>query len=65
MLYRCVFIFSSTGMRIGRGGPMLGQLGWGGPSTGPKLLFIVVVSPCRCELLLAGCYGGEGVLRVS
>jgi len=28
-------------------------------------LFIVVVSPCRCELLRAGCCGGEGVLSVS
>jgi len=35
------------------------------PSTGPTLLFIVVVSPCRCEPLQAGCRGGEGVLGVS
>ena len=27
--------------------------------------FIVVVSPCRCEPLRAGCFGGEGVLGVS
>jgi len=47
------------------GGPILGQIGFGGPSTGPTPLFIVVVSPCRCELLRASCYGGEGVLGVS
>jgi len=27
--------------------------------------FIVVVSPCRCELLRVGCCGGEGVFGVS
>jgi len=32
---------------------------------GPTLLFIVVVSPCRCEPLRAGCCGGERVLGVS
>ena len=47
------------------GGPVMGQIGWGGPSTGPALLFIVVVSPCRCEPLRAGCCGREGVLGVS
>ena len=36
----------------------------GGPSTGPTPRFIVVVSPCRCEPLRAGCCGGEGVLGV-
>ena len=41
-----------------------GYIGWGGPSTGPTL-FIVVVSPCRCEPLRAGCCGGEGVVGVS
>jgi len=50
----------------GLGGPNLGQLGWGGPSTGrTPPLFIVVVSPCRCEPLRAGCCSGEGVLGVS
>ena len=38
---------------------------WGSPSTGPTPLFIVVVSPCRCEPLRARCCGGEGVLGVS
>jgi len=47
------------------GGPNLGQIGWGGPSTGPTPFFIVVVSPCRCEPLWAGCCGGEGVLGIS
>jgi len=47
------------------GGPIMGHIGWGSPSTGPTLLFIVVVSPCRCEPLRAGCCGGEGVLGVS
>ena len=28
-------------------------------------VLIVVVSPCRCEPLRAGCCGGEGVLGVS
>jgi len=42
------------------GGPIMGHIGWGGPSMGPTLLFIVVVSPCRCEPLRAGCCGGEG-----
>jgi len=37
----------------------------GGPSTGPALLFIVLVSLCRCEPLRAGCCGGEGVVGVS
>jgi len=37
------------------GGPMLDRIGWGGPSTGPTPLFIVVVSSCRCEPLRAGC----------
>jgi len=46
-------------------GPIMGHIGRGGPSTGPTLLFIVVVSPCRCEPLRAGCCGGEGVLGVS
>ena len=46
--------------------PIMGTIGWGGPSTGPTLLFVAaVVSPCRCEPLLAGCCGGEGVLGVS
>ena len=43
----------------------VGHIGWGGPSTGPTLLFIIMVSPCRCEPLRAGCCGGEGVLGVS
>jgi len=43
------------------GGPTMGQIGWGGPSTGPTLLFGVAgVSPCRCEPLRAGCCGGRG-----
>jgi len=50
---------------LGWPGPTMGHIGWGGPSTGPTLLFIVVVSPCRCEPLRAGCCGGEGVLGVS
>ena len=33
------------------GGPIMGHIGWGGPSTSPTLPFIVVVSPCRCEPL--------------
>ena len=45
------------------GGPIMGHIGWGGPSTGPTLLFIVVVSPCRCEPLRAGCCGGGGGVR--
>jgi len=48
------------------GGPTMGQIGWGGPSTGPTLFFGAAgVSPCRCEPLRAGCCGGEGVLGVS
>jgi len=44
----------------------MGHIGWGGPSTGPTLLFGAAgVSPCRCEPLRAGCCGGEGVLGVS
>ena len=39
------------------GGPILGRM--------PYPLFIVVVSPCRCEPLRGGCCGGEGVLGVS
>jgi len=43
----------------------MGQIGWGGPSTGPTLFFGAAgVSPCRCEPLRAGCCGGEGVLGV-
>jgi len=42
----------------------MGHIGWGGPSTGPTPRFIVVVSPCRCEPLRAGCGSGEGVLGV-
>jgi len=42
----------------------MGQIGWGGPSTGPTLFFAAGVSPCRCEPLRAGCCGGEGVLGV-
>ena len=42
-------------------GPTMGQIGWGGPSTGPTLLFGAAgVSPCRCEPLRAGCCGGRG-----
>jgi len=41
----------------------MGQLGWGGPSTGPTLFFGAAgVSPCRCEPLRAGCCGGRGCL---
>ena len=48
------------------GGPTTGQIGWGGPSTGPTLPFGAAgVSPCRCEPLRAGCCGGEGVFGVS
>jgi len=48
------------------GGPTMGQIGWGGPSTGPTLFFGAAgVSPCRSEPLRAGCCGGEGVLSVS
>jgi len=48
-----------------RGGTM-GQIGWGGPSTGPTLFFGAAgVSPFRCEPLRAGCYGWEGVSGVS
>ena len=47
------------------GGLIVGHIGWGGPSMGPNLLFIAVVSPCRCEPLRVGCCGGEGVLGVS
>jgi len=48
------------------GGPTMGQIGWGGPSTGPTLFFGAAgISPCRCEPLRAGCCGGEGVLGVS
>jgi len=44
----------------------MGQIGWGGPSTGPTLFVVAAgVSPCRCEPLRAGCCGGEGVLGVS
>jgi len=39
--------------------------GDGGPSTVPTPLFIIVVSPCQCEPLRAGCCGGEGVFGVS
>jgi len=39
----------------------MGRIGWGGPSTGPCPLFIVVVSSCRCEPLRASCCGGRGV----
>jgi len=35
-------------------------VGWGGPSAGPTLLFVVVVCPCWCEPLRAGCCGGGG-----
>ena len=55
-IYMCV---CSRGASLGR--PMLGQIGWGSPSnTGPAPLCILVVSPCRCEPLQAGCCGGEG-----
>jgi len=48
------------------GGPIMGQIGWGGSSTGYTLLFGAVgVSPYRCEPLRAGCCCGEGVLGVS
>jgi len=47
------------------GGLNLVHIGWGAPSTSLPLLVIVVVSPCRCEPLRAGCCGGEGVLGVS
>jgi len=49
------------------GGPTMGQIGWGGPSTGPTLFFGAAgVSPFWCEPLRAGCCcGGEGVLGVS
>jgi len=47
----------------------MGQIGWGGPSTGPTIFFGaagVSPSPFRCEPLRAGCCcGGEGVLGVS
>jgi len=39
-------------------------LHFGGGRTDITLLFIVVVSPCRCEALRAGCCGGEGVFVV-
>ena len=43
------------------GGPTMGQIGWGGPSTSPTLLFGAAgVSPCWCEPLRAGCCGGRG-----
>ena len=40
----------------------MGRIGWGGPSTGPILLFFVVVYPCRREPVWAGCccWGGGG-----
>ena len=42
------------------GGPIMGQIGWGGPSSGPTLLVGAVgVSPCRCEPLRAGSCCGE------
>jgi len=47
------------------GGPIVVQIGWGGPSTGHTPLFIVLVSPCRCEPLRVGCCGREEVLGVS
>ena len=44
------------------GGPTMGQIGWGGPSTGPTLLFGAAgVSPCRFEPLWASCWVGGGV----
>ena len=55
---------TKTGASLG--GPTMGQIGWGGPSTGPTLFFGAAgVFPCRCEPLRAGCCGGEGVLGVS
>jgi len=49
------------GGELGGAGPIMGQIGWGGPSTGLTLLFgAVEVSPCRCEPLRAGCCCGEG-----
>ena len=50
--------------RASLGGPLLGHLGLGGPSTSPTPLFIVVLCPRRCEPLRAGCCGGGGVLDV-
>jgi len=49
------------------GGPTMGQIGWGGPSTGPTLFFAAagVSSVFRCEPLRAGCCGGGGVRGVS
>ena len=62
---------AANGAAAGRQDPAyglgLGQIGWGGPSTGPTLFFGAAgVSPFRCEPLRAGCCcGGEGVLGVS
>jgi len=57
-LYIYMYIFVS-GWRPS--GYTMGQIGWGGPSTGPTLLFGAAgASPCRCEPLRAGCCGGRG-----
>jgi len=61
------------GARVAQALSFGGELGW--PSFGPNRLgrsvygpyppLIVMVSPCRCEPLRAGCCGGEGVFGVS
>ena len=55
---KCVSIPSGASL----GGQTMGQIGWGGPSTGPTLLFGAAgVSAFRCEPLQAGCCcGGRG-----